>query len=220
MAIKWSKLPDAKFWGFFRLVLNCIEQFTGEEQNPDHMLAEGREINDKREETRSSLTSCEFAKGGAWLDEKHAFKVLLDAISPLKKLAYILDGEEGLRKLAIPSRIPVGRDDTRKTALAMLLAWDEHSSDPVFSSLGFIFDQLRDAFDAHEVALKAKDAAYCNYHDKVRSYRAIRVRGNKFVGNVKRYIGAYWDAYEGSWVKYGFEPRKKRGEAAGPTDKS
>lgn len=212
MAVKWSSLPSAEFWGFFRTLLTKIEQYAGEPQNPDHMLAEGQALNAERESLFADGNHWFFAKAGRKIDENAAFKALIDCIKPLKKLAYVLDGEEGLRKLAIPSRMPVGRDDTRKTARAMLSAWVEHSSDPVFSSLGFLFDQLQNAYDAHLVAWNAKEDAYCAYHDKVRSYKAIRKRANKFVGNVKRYIGAHWDAFEDSWVKYGFEPRKRKGE--------
>jgi len=216
MAIKWSNLPSAEFWGFFRTLLHQIEQYAGEEQNPDHMLAEGQALNAEKESLFTELNHCFFAKNETKYEEHAAFKVLLDCIKPLKKLAYVLDGDEGLRKLAIPSRMPVGRDDTRRVARAMLSAWDEHSADPVFSSLNFLFDRLKTAYDDHLAAWNAKEDAYCTYHDKVRSYRALRKRANKYVGNVKRYIGVYWDAFEGSWVKYGFEPRKRPGEAKEP----
>jgi len=213
MAVDWYNMRDANFWSFFKTLVYEIELYAGEPQNPDHMLAEGQAII----AIDAGLASTAYLDTFRYKNEEHAaFKALLDCIKPLKKLAYILDGEEGLRKLAIPSRMPVGRDDARRTARAMLSAWEEHSADPVFSSLGFLFDRLQTAYDAHLVAWNAKEDARCAYRDKVRSYRAIRVRGNKFVGNVKRYIGAYWDAFEGSWAKYGFEPRKKKGEAAGP----
>lgn len=212
MAVEWSKMPNAKFWSFFRQILHWIEHFEGEPQNPDHMLSEGLALNTEREELRKNYSNSYFNKFRYKNEEKAAFRVLLDCIKPLKKVAYVLDEDEGLRKLAIPSRMPVGRDDTRKTARAMLSAWDEHSSDPVFSSLEFLFDQLQTAYDAHLVAWNVKEDAYCAYHDKVRSYRAIRVRANKFVGNVKRYIGAYWDAFDSGWIKYAFEPRKRPGE--------
>lgn len=212
MAIKWTNYGDAKFWGFFRLILNTIELYAGEPQNPDHMLAEGQALNTEREDANKGVYSKYLARAGFGVDEKTAFKALLDCISPLKKLAYVLAGKDGLRMLAIPTRMPCTREKARAVARAMLSAWADHSADPEFASLGFLFDRLQVADDAHLAAWNAKEDARCAYHDKIRSYRAIRVRGNKYIGNVKRYIGVYYDAYEDSWVKYGFEPRKKRGE--------
>ena len=181
-------------------------------ENPDHMLAEGRALNAEQEETRRVYSNSFFEKARFKSEERTAFKALIQSISPLKKLAYLLAGEEGLRMLAIPGRMPRTREKVRSTARAMLSAWEEHSADPVFSSLTHIFDQLQATYDAHLAAWNAQEDARCLYSDKVRSYAELRKRGNKFISDVKRYISVYYDAYEDSWLKYGFEPRKKKGE--------
>lgn len=212
MAIKWTNYSDAKFWAFFRTFVGQIELYSGESQNPDDMLADGQALNVEQDEALKETFRKYYAKAGTKNDEKAAFKALLTSIKPLKKLAYILAGDDGLRMLAIPNRLPRTRENARATARAMLSAWADHSADPVFVSLAFLFDRLKIAYDAHLAAWNAKEDARCLYRDKVRAYAALRKRGNKFVSNVKRYISVYFDAYEGSWVKYGFDPRKKRGE--------
>ena len=211
--MKEKRFKDRNYANFvFDLgsMVSRIEERLGEPYNPDEMLIEGQELLVLLEETNSAARSAYLVVFPIDHKEDHIFEDLVAAMSKAKKFVDIFAGREWWLALDFPAKMPRSREKVRETARAILSAWDDNSADPELARVIPMMDELRAAFDSFVVSWDAQQDAIRVRKDKYRTARKVRVKCNRYVGRVKKYLSIYLDPYSSKWGLYGFEEREKK----------
>ena len=209
-----KRLKDLKYSDFrmkLGLMTRCIEENLGEPYNPDEMLVEGQELLVLLQETKTAASSAYIGVFPKDHKEDHIFEDLVAAMAKAKKFVDIFAGREWWPALDFPSRMPRSRQKVRETARAILSAWDDNSADPELARVIPMMNELRATFDSFVLSWDAQQDAIRVRKDKYRTARKVRVKCDKYVSRVKKYLSLYLDPYSGNWHLYGFEARERKG---------
>jgi len=144
-------------------------------------------------------------------EEDAAFRHLKLILANVKKFVDFVAGPEWLLVLDIPSRMPRSRGPVREAARAVLSAWDAHSADPELADVAGHMSMLRNAFEDFVHAWDAQQDARRIKKHKYRAAREARVKCERFVSRVKKYLGLHFAANDPRWELYGFHPWGKKG---------
>ena len=205
----FTDLSYSNFRSQLQSTLHFIQEYLGEPQNPDDMLAEGQALLELLNQTYSD--TCDAERYAIGLDnvEDHAFEDLATALSKAKKFVGVFASSKWLATLDIPARMPRSREKVREAARAALSAWDVHSADPELARVIPAMTELRTAFDAFVTAWDAQQDANRIKKEKYRAAKEARAKCDKFVSRVKKYLSLFLDPYDVKWGLYGFEEREK-----------